>query len=464
MTSKPAVPLPRSTPEAQGVPSAALLAFVDRFEEAGLEPHSLMILRHGRVIAESWWTPYRPEGVQLLYSLSKSFTSTAVGLAVAENRLALEERLSSLFQRESAGAGPRARSLTIHRALSMSTGHRTDALREGSGVDPVAGFFAYEPEEEPGSWFVYNNGASLLCGAAVQLVSGEHLVDYLRPRLFDPLGIVDARWQLDGFGREMGYSGLHLTTESIARFGQLLLADGVWDGERVLPAGWVATATSALTDNSQNESTIDWQLGYGYQFWRCQHRCYRGDGANGQYCIVMPEQDAVVVITSAHEAMQVALDIVWSDLLPALDGGALLPDPDGNERLTARLESAHIPVVSGGADVTGRGPVTFVHQPGADHPLLRSVVVRESSGGTELVIDDGEQLVVPCVDGGWPSGGGRFVASGGWTGPDEFQARVVAVQTPHHLLLTCRAGRVHARWNRPPLHARSLAELVAPAR
>ncbi len=454
--------LPRSTPEQQGISSVALLALIDSLEGRGLEPHSLMVLRHGRVIAEGWWTPYHRDGVQLLYSLSKSFTSTAAGLAVAEGRLALDDRLSAVFAAQARDAGPRARELTVHRALSMSTGHRRDALFIGAGRDPIAEFFAYEPEEEPGTWFVYNNGATFLAGAAVQLHTGRRLLDYLRPRLFEPLGIGVARWQRDEQGRDLGYSGLHLTTEAVARFGQLLLADGVWNERRLLPPGWVATATSALTDNGMNDSTIDWRLGYGYQFWQCQHGCYRGDGAYGQYCIVMPEQDAVVVITAAHQQMQLALDAVWSKLLPAFADGEIAADPANLARLEDRLAAARIPVVSGAHQPATVGPWTFEHQPNDEHPALRSVTVRQSGDRVELVVDDGGLLVVPCVDGGWPEVRSPYVASGGWTAPDVFEARIVAVETPHHVLVTCREDVVEARWNQRPLNEPNLAHLAAP--
>jgi CubicO group peptidase (beta-lactamase class C family) len=454
--------LPRSTPEAQGVSSVALLSLIDRLERTGLEPHSLMVLRHGQVIAEGWWEPYHRDGVQLLYSLSKSFTGAAVGVAVDEGHLSLDDNLATLFPEQAEGAGSRARSLTLHRALSMSTGHRVDTLPSSPEKDPVAAFFTCEPEEEPGTWFVYNNGATFIAGAAVQLLTGQRLLDYLRPRLFDPLGIETAKWQRDTQGRDLAYSGLHLTTEAIARFGQLLLADGVWNGQRLLPEGWVATASSALTDNSMNDSTIDWRLGYGYQFWQCQHQSYRGDGAYGQYCIVMPEQDAVLVLTSAHQGMQLALDAVWEELLPAFGDSEMPNDAEHLGQLTARLDAARIKPVTGTHAPPSAAGSTFVHQPTPEHPTLRSVTVRATADGVELVIDDGELFVVPCVDGGWPAERTPYVASGGWIGPGVFEARIVAVETPHHLLVTCHGNSVEARWNQVPLHIRSLADLAAP--
>src|SRR4029077_18394842 len=148
--------------------------------------------------------------------------------------------------------------------------------------------------------FQYNQPATFTAAAIVQRRANVRLMDYLRTRLFEPFDAAEPlSWIADSRARDLGFSGLRTDIETVACLGQLLLDDGVWNGQRLLPTGWVADATSALTDNSMNDATVDWQVGYGYQFWRCRHNAYRGDGAYGQYCIVMPEQDAVVVFTSA---------------------------------------------------------------------------------------------------------------------------------------------------------------------
>lgn len=457
--------LPRSTPEAQGVRSAALLALIDRWESQGLEPHSLMVLRHGHVIAEGWWAPYHRDGVQLLYSLSKSFTSSAVGLAVAENRFALTDRLSSFFPDAARSAGPRARALTVHDALSMSTGHRADTL-PGMEADldaPERGFFAAEPAEPPGTWFVYHNGATFMAGDVVQQRTGQRLLDYLRPRLFDPLGITTAAWHQLPDGRDQGFSGLHLSTEAVARFGQLILDDGLFGGRQVLPAGWVATATSAPTDNSMNEATADWQQGYGYQFWRGRHGSVRGDGAYGQLCVVLPEQDTVVVVTAAADRMDTELDAVWEELLPALGPDPLPADAAAEQALTDRLAGVRIPVTSGAAVPESPGPWTFRREPDELHPALTALTVRPTETGFTLEVSDGAELRIACGTTSWPAVDSPFVATGGWTDPSTFTARVVTVETPHHLFLTgdLRTGNLTARWNVVPLWTPSLATLVS---
>ncbi len=458
--------LPRSTPEQQGLPSAAIEALIDRLETDGLEPHSLMIVRHGHVVAEGWWTPYHPDGVQLLYSLSKSFTSTALGLAVAEGHFALEDRIADSFPAAAAGAGPRAASLTVHQVLSMSTGHRTDSLvpMQARPDAREAAFFDYEPEEPPGTWFVYDNGATFMAADLTQQHTGERLVDYLRPRLFDPIGVGPAAWQQTPEGQDLGFTGLHLRTEAIARFGLLMLDDGVWRGEQLLPVGWAARATSNLVDNAMNVADVDWQQGYGYQFWQCRHGAVRGDGAFGQFCIMLPEHDAVVVLTAATERMQAELDAVWEELLPAFATGLLPADDEASTRLARRLEHAEVRPWSGSATPSRPGPWRFIHEPTEEHPALAGLTVTASEDGFTLVVADGAAHTVACGDGHWPTVTSPYVASGGWTDPDTFEALVVAVQTPHHLLLRARlsTGTLEASWNVTPLRWRSLADLAAP--
>src|SRR5215210_4197570 len=318
-------------------------AFLDAMEaDPAIALHSLMIVRSGRVVAEGWWSPYRPDDVHLLYSVSKSFTSTALGFAVAEGLVSLDDTVVQHFPDLDPGpSGPRARTITVEHLARMATGHHEDILDTMVRLDPdepVRGFLRIEPESAPGSIFAYNNGASYVLGAIVQERTGQSLTGYLQARLFDPLGIPAPHWDTVGGRRQIGYSGLHLTTEQLARFGQLYLQMGEWGGSPVLPQGWVAEATRTHTANP-GEPEPDWRRGYGYQFWRGWHG-YRGDGAYGQFCLVLPEQDAVVVTTGETEAMQAVLDAVWAHLVPAFDNPSTAADDD---RLAARLASLTLP-------------------------------------------------------------------------------------------------------------------------
>ena len=257
----------------------------------------------------------------MLYSLSKSFASTAAGLAAAEGQLSLDDTVLSFFPDEApADPGANLAAMRLRHLLSMSTGHDQDTtgrLRDAEDGDWVRAFLAQPVEHAPGTHFVYNSGATYMVSAIVQKVTGQTVLDYLGPRLFEPLGIQDPTWESSPQGINVGGWGLSITTEDIARFGQLYLQEGVWQGARLLPAAWVAEATSKQVSNGDDPDS-DWAQGYGFQFWRCRHGAYRGDGAFGQFCVVLPEQDAVVAITAGTSDLGGVLNLIWDHLLPAM--------------------------------------------------------------------------------------------------------------------------------------------------
>lgn len=348
--------LPASTPEAEGIPSSAILDFIDAVEQHDhpLDAlHSFMLLRHGKTVAEGWWEPYRRDLPHMLYSLSKSFTSTAIGLAVEEGLLSVDDPVLSFFPDDAPDEpSDNLKAMTVRHLLSMNTGHHEDttsAVWRGDDDNWPRAFLAQPVDHEPGSWFVYNTAATYMLSAIITRLTGEPLIDYLRPRLFGPLGIENPVWDKDPQGRSLGGSGLHITTEDIARFGQMYLQEGMWEGRRIVPETWVREATSIHSDTGKTQSNSDWSVGYGYQFWRSRHNSYRGDGAFGQFCLVLPEQDAVVAITSGTRDLQGVLDKVWTHLLPSFGDEALREDGEARAALEARLASLSLPVVQGAA-------------------------------------------------------------------------------------------------------------------
>jgi CubicO group peptidase (beta-lactamase class C family) len=351
--------LQRATPESQGIASSAVLAFIEAVESQVHELHSFMLVRHGKVVAEGWWSPYGRDIPHMLFSLSKSFTSTAVGLAIAEGFFSLDDAVISFFPDEKpADVSANLAAMQVRHLLSMSTGHDVDTMpaltQQADGVW-TRGFFEVPVVHKPGTHFLYNTGASYMLSVIVQKTTGMKLNDFLEPRLYAPLGIENAVWEISPQGFHMGGFGLNITTEDIAKFGQLYLQKGVWQGNRILSEAWVEEATSFQIAN--NGGTLDWQQGYGYQFWRCQHNGYRGDGAFGQYCVVLPELDAVVAITAGLPDMQQPLDLVWGILLPAM--GDILPDdPVGHDQLTEKLASLNISPVPGKKSSAQAGKVS----------------------------------------------------------------------------------------------------------
>ncbi len=335
--------LPRSTPEKQGVPSRAVLAFLEeaeriRKEDMSQDFHSFMLLRHGYVIAEGWWEPYTRNMPHMLFSLSKSFTSTAIGFAVQEGLLTVEDKVVSYFREECPEPGEKLAAMRVKDLLSMSTGHVEDTtsyMVERSDGDWVRGFLEVPVDKEPGTYFLYNTGATYILSVILQKLTGMKLIDYLQPRLFKPLDIEGAVWDCCPKGYNTGGFGLRVKTEDIAKFGQFYLNKGKSGEEQLLSEEWVKEATAAHSDNSRNDDK-DWGQGYGYQFWRCRHQAFRGDGAFGQYCVVMPEQDMVLAITGGMRDMQKPLEILWEKLLPEA-GAHALPESSDYEELKDKL-------------------------------------------------------------------------------------------------------------------------------
>ena len=206
-------------------------------------------------------------------------------------------------------------------------------------------FLAQPVAFEPGTHFLYNTGATYMLGAIVYKITGQTLEAYLAPRLFQPLDITGYDWEKSPQGLNTAGYGLRVKTEDIAKFGQMYLQKGKWNGKEILTENWVNEATSYQTKSQEGNG--DWSQGYGYQFWRCKPGFYRGDGAFGQFCIVMPEQDAVLAVTSESWDMQKSMTTVWENLLPAIQAGAL---PENNTELNAlktALKNLALPVVKG---------------------------------------------------------------------------------------------------------------------
>lgn len=324
--------LPRSSPEAQGVSSEGVLAFLRAANSKVDSMHSFMLVRHGYVVAEAWWSPESPDKAHVLWSLSKSFTSTAVGLAVAEGKVKLDEPVLPFFQ-ESAPENPSAnlKAMRVRDLLTMATGHQDEPPVRTSN-DWIKTFLEHPVPHKPGTHFQYNTPATFMQSAIVQKVTGQTTLDYLKPKLFEPLGITSYRWETNPQGITLGGYGLYLTTEDIAKFGQLYLQKGRWNGQQIIPKDWVEIATAKQVSNGSDPNR-DWDQGYGFQFWRCRHNAYRGDGKDGQFCVVLPEQDAVVVITANTGDMQAELNVVWEHLLPAITDRPLDANPESESEL-----------------------------------------------------------------------------------------------------------------------------------
>jgi CubicO group peptidase (beta-lactamase class C family) len=464
----------------QGVDPAAVLAFVDAVDtDPAVEQHSLMVLRHGHVVAEGWWAPHTAERTRLLYSLSKSFTSTALAFALSEGLVDLDDTAVSYFPEFTDQIiDPRSRSITLRHLASMASGHDRDMLDDAVARDPdepVRGFLLVPPDQAPGSVFAYSQPCAYTLAAVIQRKAGKRLSEYLRPRLFDPLGIGEVGWQCWPPGRELGFSGLFARTEDVAKLGLLYLQSGRWGDDQLVPEPYVKDATSRQIDTSRQDN-VDWQQGYGYQFWMARHG-YRGDGAFGQFCLVLPEQRAVVAMTGGTEAMQTVLDHVWEQLLPGL--GSATPDEGAQPDLEERLHGLHLrarqahPSPARWADWTAAPfPVKSAKDPAAG-AVLTSVAVGRADDHLEVTFfEPDNSLTFAVASGQWLVSEPRdangdvvpVAASGGWLDDRNLLVEVIFLESPHRMDFVCSlpARTADASWRGTPLDRGRLQTLHRP--
>ncbi len=469
--------LPHSAPSAQGVDAAGLLAFLAAVREHDLGLHGVMVARHGHVIAQGWVRPYAADRAQLVYSLSKTLTATAVGLLVQEGRLGLDDLvLDHLPEVDREGLDDHWSRVRVRHCLSMTVGHETDAWAQvvdrsdvsgaQGGDDWVVRALATRPTAEPGTVFAYNQVATYLLSVIVARLGGG-VREVLRPRVLDPLGIGEVLWHTDPQGRELGFSGAHLRTGDVLALAQLYLDGGVWQGERLLAEAWVAEATVAFGPlNEDPGAGADWRRGYGYSFWM-QQVGFRGDGAYGQFLIVLPEHDVAIAITSEHERMQTMLDLLWEHLVPAVGRAGSESDDVALERALdglaleplagAALGPDTVELArSGGSTLASAYTAVSVAREGAGHV----VSLHRGQDRLPVAVGAGEWLPSVLVAQDWSL---PVVASGGWVDEDTFRAEVRVIETPHSFAIEGRVGdgEVDLAWRMVPLMGRDPFGLAA---
>jgi len=487
--------LPRANPESLGIASDAIRAFVDAATQEIDTFHSFQLVRHGKVAAEGWWKPWDRDTPHMLYSLSKSFTSTAAGLAISEGHFTLDDPVVKHFADDlPKSVSANLKAMRVRDLLRMGTGHGADTVGPivvRSDGNWARGFLELPVTHEPGTHFVYNSGATYMVSALVQKTTGKRLLDYLKPRLFDPLGIENPTWEQCPRGIDTGGWGLAVRTDDIAKFAQLYCQDGVWNGKRLLPAGWVADATKSHIRNGDPAQPSDWNQGYGFQFWRSRYGSYRGDGAFGQYALIFPEHDAVLAITAGVGDMQGELNLVWKHLLPAFQNKPLPSNPAAVKRLRERLAQLESPVLGNLSDRPPwpvpvgnwfRPAPEKTSTPGAGLFALPNGrpeqfrLVPDRSGATLTIQENGTEHRIAVGHGKWrtgesawrqSSGHTRTAARGGWRPDGSYAFRLCFVETPYRadVVFSFGAGTATLDYHQPlsfggPIRATFTGRLV----
>lgn len=304
------------TAESVGVSSKEIQCMIDDMKNQGVELHSLMVLRHGKVACEAWKAPRTSENAHMVYSISKSFLSVAYGFALEEGLLKENTRFLDVFPE----LAPEKRDenlekLELLQLLSMTAGKRTSRTRENW----LKSFVEAKWDFAPGEGWRYVNESYYAASAALVKLSGMSITEYLTPRLYEPLDMEIPFWETSPQNVEAGGWGMFLKTEDIAKFILCCHQGGVYEGKQILPKAWIKMATSKCFDNADVESASDSKAGYGYGFWRCagMENTFRCEGMYSQYAISFGDQDACLVLTGECVDLQKTLDIVWPHMKKA---------------------------------------------------------------------------------------------------------------------------------------------------
>lgn len=497
-----------STPRGTG----DLEALVAELGAAGLDPHALVVVRDGREILRASWAPYRADEPALVYSVSKTLTSLAVGCLVADGVLDLDTGVEAWLP------APNPHRWTLRDLLTMSTGHS----REQTLTLPfdAAAYLAARPDQPRGT-FTYSSPATFVLAEIVRAVTGDDLTSLLRSRLLDALEIDRIWWariagaagrgveqgQVERGQVEQGYSGLHIAATDLARLGRLLLADGVWQGHHLLPAPYLAELSRpqvpTAPPGTADERTDDWGLGYGFQTWRSRHG-YRMDGAYGQFLLIVPDRDLVIAYQGATTTTQATLDLLWSyvESVPPRtcpEPGAAREPGDGNalvlEGDSWANRDALVPATGPDLDVTGWELSTAAGAAGAGELAPRAagpgslltLRLTAPNGGTvsaripvgtdrweRSVVDATTSVVDATTDVVVTTTGAAdrsdeptrlvLAARGERRADGTHLVQLVVPTSPHRILLDQPpGGPLRARWHTAPLWHPDLSTLLTPA-
>ena len=296
----PGQTFPRNTPESQGIHSEHLRNLV---EELAYSPdtdmHHFMVLRHGNVICETDFAPYRKGIWHITHSMCKSITGMAAGLLIDEGKLDLSENIYKIFHdKGSTWAKIFRPEVTVENLMTMTSGVTFNESGIVSGNDWLESYLNAPVSEKPGTKFQYNSLNSYVLSAIITERTGMPMDEYLKPRLFDPLGITDYLWEKCPRGITKGGWGLFMHTEDMAKLGQLYLNKGKWNGKQIIPESWAEASVTKKVDS------IEGTYGYGYQLWMEERPgSFEYNGMLGQNVLIYPDVDMVIVTNAGNEEL-----------------------------------------------------------------------------------------------------------------------------------------------------------------
>ena len=338
------------TPESAGISSEAIERFYKEIETLKMPLHSFLLLRHGKLVTEGYWSPHTPEERHIVYSVSKSITSIAVGFCIEEGLFKLTDKVVDILADIiDYPIDELTKAMTVRHLLTMCSGHPSATDR--TGHDWVRTYLSTPPSCPPGAMFNYDSMATHTLCTIIQKMTGMKMMDYLKPRLFDPLNIEGAYCLDDPMGINTGSRGIHCKTRDLAKLGQLFLQNGSWEGKRIVPDWWIREATKRQVDTSSNNINLDGNTGYGYQFWRLRGDAYGCRGIGGQWIVVIPGLDIVWVSTGCllgdEGSDDLILRLFWSIIAPFIQPEPLPENSGTYARLLALSRGLSLPIPSG---------------------------------------------------------------------------------------------------------------------
>lgn len=324
-------------PEQEGLNPRCIVRMLDRLREKKVDVVSMMVLRHGKLLAEAYWSPYMADQLRTVYSFSKTFTAMAIGIAEGEGILSLDERIVDIFPEKAKKVpqSPELSALTIRHLLTMSTGQPEEPFHQENAWQDMTAALMSEPfQEQPGQVFRYNTAATYVLSAVLKQ-KGIDLEEYLEEKLLRPMGIQGTRWQRDDNGICTGGFGFSLHPTDMARLGQLMLQGGQWDGQQLVPAAYIQAASHKQIENGDDPNN-DWAQGYGYQMWMCRHGAFRADGMYGQFCLVHPQTQSLLVTNCITDNTGEVMAAYWDEILAQYQPQAVPEDDEGMALLKER--------------------------------------------------------------------------------------------------------------------------------
>ncbi len=340
------VNLQHVAPEEVNVDSRAITAFLNEITQKNLGLHSFTVVRHDKVCAQGFFSPYSKEHPHVLYSMSKSLTSTAIGFAVDEGLVNIDDKISDFFPEYKAGKRPFNKALTLRMLLTMRSDKLITVFENKGGTDWIKNYFDAPFMLPPNSRFNYISENTFMLSAIIKKVTGKPVLDYLDEKMFAPLGIEKPFWETDGEGNNAGGWGCYMKSEDLAKFFLPYIHEGKWiDGTQLVPKQWVKDALTKQTE-SVHDGAPDIINGYGFQFWKNPvSNSFRADGLFGQRCFMFPEYDALVVLNCGEAEDYKVMEVFWKYFPVCFKSDNLELNENSVNEMNEKIASLRMPLL-----------------------------------------------------------------------------------------------------------------------